>query len=121
MLEFISIETLKAVVVLMLAVALFYGALYSGKRAKEKKRSLKTFYLILFTLFVTLPLVDAYNTQINVKSKLQSFARGSTLICKGNDEKNYSVSKKEQWSIKSFCFSKESLLIRADRCEESRL
>jgi len=70
MMEFFSVETLKAVVVLMFSVALFYGAIYSTKRGKKEGGStsnVKFFFTFMILIAISLPLIEAYNLQMDAK------------------------------------------------------
>ena len=118
MLEFFSGETLKAVIFLIFGLALLYGATSSNKRGKKKSGGTKAFFLLCVLISLTVPFIEATIAQSDAKSNLTNFVNGSRFICIESSDKKYSVSKKEKWSIKSIYFSKDSLLIRADKCEE---
>ncbi len=116
MLDFFSAETLKAVIVLLIAASLLYVATSSNVRGTTKKRK-KRYFLLFALLALTLPFIESYIAQSDAKSNQTSFTNGASIICKESKDKSYSVSKKELWSIKEIYFSKDSLLIRADRCK----
>lgn len=116
MLDFFSGESLKAVILLLIAASLLYASISSHTRGKKRER-LKRYFLLFALLLLTLPFIEAYIAQSDVKSNQTSFTNGASFICKESKDKSYSVSKKELWSIKEIYFSKDSLLIRADRCK----
>jgi len=118
MLEFFSVETLKAVTILVISIALLYGAISSKQRDKRKNGEIKAFFLLLVLTALSVPFIQVYIAQSNAKSNLTHFNEGISLICKEHNDKKYSVSKKERWSIKGIYFSKESILFRADKCDE---
>ena len=79
-------------------------------------------FIILGFLFL-LVFYDAYSSYRDVKSNIKYFKDGNTLVCFSGggvytSADKYSVSKSNGWSLKKDHFIKDSLMIRADLCEE---
>jgi len=111
MFEFIDSKIVVASVFAMIAIALLEAV--SDKKKKESVFNIKWIYLLLLFL----PLVEAYSSYDSGLEMKEKFLDGATLKCH-IEEFTYLVSKEEKWKIKSSYFTKESLLISADRCEE---
>jgi len=121
MMEFFSFSLVKASVIGILTTGLVYGSVVSkGKREKELDTTVgaKLFFLFAALFFISLPFIDANNSQTTAKNNLIRFSNSAKLICKGEDSNKYSVSSKSGWSRDKNYFIKDSLMIRADRCEE---
>lgn len=116
MLDFFSGESLKAVIVLLIAASLLYASISSHTRG-EKRERLKRYFLLFALLLLTLPFIEAYIAQSDAKSNQTSFTNGVSFICKDSKNKSYSVFKEEGWSIQKDYFKKDSILIRADMCK----
>jgi len=119
--EFFSFSLLKASIIGILATGLVYASVVSkGQEEKESGTAVgaKLFFLFAALFFISLPFIDADNSQSTAKDNLMRFSNGAKLICKGEDSNKYSVSSKSGWSRDKNYFQKDSLLIRADRCEE---
>ena len=81
------------------------------------------FLLFLFGVIYLLMFSSAYDSYSDAKSNMKYFLDNKTLICFSggglyNSATRYSVSKEEGWELQKNYFKKESLLIRADKCEE---
>jgi len=121
MIEFISIETIKAVVVLMFSATLLFAGVYSAKRGKKEEGytfNIKLSFAIVILICISLPFIEADNSQTTARNNLISFNNAKQLMCEGKDSNTYSVSRKNGWSREKNYFTKDSLLIRADQCEE---
>jgi hypothetical protein len=75
------------------------------------------FGFIIFGLFYT-----AYDAYSDAKSNLCYFQEGNTLVCFSGggmytSANRYSVSKEQRWQMQKNYFKKDSLMIRADKCE----
>jgi hypothetical protein len=68
-------------------------------------------------LFDTNGVLD-HMQMIPANSDIRDLTQGVTLIYEGGNTNSYRVSQKEGWSQDKKYFTKESLMIRADRCKE---
>ena len=122
MLEFISVDTVKGLVILFLTILMLMFSIMSGSKSDKYEKSASRGEKIIFNIFVLglvlMPFVEAYNLQQDVTLNQQHFKSNSSFICKAKDNNDYKVSKKNLWSIDDIYFTKDSLLIRADKCEE---
>lgn len=121
MLEFFSFDLVKASIIGVMATGLAYVSVLSkGKREKELDTTVgvKLFFLFVALVFISIPFIDADNSQTTAKNNLMRFSNGKSFICEGSNSNKYSVSSKNGWSRDKNYFIKDSLLIRADRCEE---
>ena len=92
---------------------LFSYAMFDLPKNKNRKSGIRWVYIFI----ISIPIVTAFFTQIKADENMAYFKRGGVLKCEIG-EYNYLVSKEEQWSLKDNFFTKESLLIRADYCQE---
>ena len=121
MMEFFSFGLVKASIIGILATGLAYASVLSkGKRDKvpDTTVGVKLFFLFVALVFITFPFIAADSYQTTAKNNLVRFINGKSLICGEQDSNKYSVSSKNGWSRDKNYFIKDSLLIRADRCEE---
>jgi len=121
MMEFFSLDILKASIIGIMATGLVYASVLSkGKRDKmpDITVGVKLFFLFTALAFISLPFIDADNSQTTAKENLMRFTNGKSLMCEGEDSNKYSVSSKNGWSRDKNYFTKDPLLIRADRCEK---
>jgi len=121
MMEFFSFDLVKASIIGIMATGLVYASVVSkGKGEKESGTTIgaKLFFLFAALFFISLPFIDADNSQSTAKNNLIHFTNSGSFICEGEDSNKYSVSSKDGWRRDKNYFTKDSLLIRADRCEE---
>ncbi|MFK5937983.1 MAG: hypothetical protein QM497_06240 [Sulfurimonas sp.] len=121
MMEFFSFDLVKASIIGVMATGLAYVSVLSkGKRDKELDTTVgvKLFFLFVALVFISLPFIAADSYQTTAKENLMRFSNGAELICEGSDSNKYSVSSKNGWSRDKNYFTKDSLMIRADNCEE---
>ena len=88
-------------------------AILDFPKNKNRKSGIRWVYIFI----ISIPIVVAFFTQIEADENMAHFKRGGVLKCK-TGEYRYLVSKEEQWQLKESYFTKESLLIRADYCQE---
>jgi len=121
MMEFFPLDILKASILGILATGVMYASvLPKDKRNKERAPStgVKLFFLFVVLFFIALPFIEADIDQSTAKENLMRFSNGGSFICQGSDSNKYSVSSKNGWSRDKNYFTKDSLMIRADKCEE---
>jgi len=121
MMEFFPLDILKASILGILATGVMYASvLPKDERDKEQAPStgVKLFFIFLVLFFILLPFIEADIDQTTAKNNLKRFSNGGSFICTGSDSSKYSVSSKNGWSRDKNYFTKNSLMIRADRCEE---
>jgi len=121
MMEFFSFDLVKASIIGILTAGLAYASVLSkGKRDKELNTTagVKLFFISVVLFFLSLPFIAADSYQTTANNNLMHFSNGGSFICEGEDSNKYSVSSKNGWSRNKNYFTKDSLLIRADRCEE---
>jgi len=115
MFEFLDTKLITATVLLLFAYGLLDMALSKEKdsRGRPRKKSSKWLYLAIMSI----PIFVSYFSMQDAQESIAKFKNNSTLRC-SIDKLEYIVSKKEQWHLKEYYFTKDSLLIRADMCEE---
>ena len=86
--------------------------------AKKEKRKLKisTFPKLTFLVVIGIIIVPAYFTKNSIESNIQSFNEDVTLEC-STLTTSYLVSKRTGWRLHKDNFTKDGLLIRADKCK----
>ncbi|WP_151900479.1 hypothetical protein [Sulfurimonas hydrogeniphila] len=112
MFAFIDQEMIKAVILLILTIYVFYGSLSLDG---SKPSLLKVIHTIAITAIISI-FVVAYNNKEDAIANTKAFLHKSVFVCK-NSENLYRVSKKDGWSVDGYYFVKDSLMIRADGCE----
>ncbi len=122
MMEFFPLDIVKASILGILVTGIMYASfLPKDKRNKERvppSAGVKLFSIFLVLFFISLPFIEAYINQTTAKKNLIHFSNGESFICEGGDFNKYSVSSKNGWSRDKNYFTKDSLMIRADKCEE---
>ena len=81
---------------------------------KPEKLSFFDFFPLLF-VFVSATYLSI-DAKSSIRENMKSFNRGDTLNC-ATIGTRYLVSKSKGWKINKDSFTKDSLLIRADRCK----
>ena len=109
MLEFINYETVSKLILLFFSILLVI---------RSFKLRTKGILSVIVAVLIGISFMEAYNTQSNAKINLQRFKSAHSFICKAGDHNIYRVSQKDNWNIDGIYFIKNSLLIRADKCEE---
>jgi hypothetical protein len=96
----------------VLAISLLIGV--QKKRTKGLSWPIK----LLFIFFISLPFLEMYLSKLDADKNTKYFNTAATLRCEGGDKNNYLISQTTGWSLNDkYYFLKESLLIRADKCE----
>ena len=108
MLTYISLDMIKASIMAVVILFLIAGAF------KLRRRSI----LIAIGVIVATIFIDAFNSSTSAQENIIHFQRGWQFICRSGNDNEYRASKADGWEIDKDYFSKETLLIRADRCEE---
>ncbi len=102
---------------ILLAMALI---LIGFNRKKNKltypKKRFPALSIIILLIAIVTPLLLSYNTKSAIAENLDTFKQNQLLIC-NTLTNNYLVSKAKNWKIFEDSFTKESLLIRADKCQ----
>lgn len=110
MFEYIDFEIVKAVVFL---IATLYLLLASTRR----KSSVAKYYHFTALLAISSIFIIAYMSEQESIHNIRVFNQGARLECNTNNNL-YRVSKQDAWEIERNYFIKESLMVRADKCEE---
>ena len=106
-------DTKLLISVLMLIALIFLLGDYNPKNKGKRNTKSK----IIIPLLLMIPVLDAYISYVTAIETIGNFKHGVTLQCKQFHTK-YLVSKEEKWRVKGVYFTKDSLLVRADNCEE---
>jgi len=121
MTQFIDSELIKALFLLSL-ILVFLVPSFSTQKKKSKqlqssKKSSAKYYWFAYLLFITaLIFFQADSSMTQAKENIKLFRGVKVLRCT-NDGSKYRVSKQDGWEVDGFYFIKDSLMIRADRCE----
>ena len=99
-------------VLMVIAVTFLLGDYNPKNKGKRNAKS-----KIIIPILLMIPFLAAYISHSTAIETIGKFKRGITFQCKQFDM-NYLVSKEEKWRVEGVYFTKDSLLIRADNCEE---
>jgi hypothetical protein len=107
MFEYLDKEIIVASILLIISIGLLKGI---------GKNRINWYLRILFLFAISLPFIQIYDLDTTASENIQSLEEGSTLKCIMRDN-SYRISTKDGWKINKNYFTKDSLLIRADKCE----
>ena len=107
MFEYLNFDLIKATIFLFIPISLLIFS-----RKANISQNLK----ILLVFLMSIVLAEAYYSYSSALENIQSAKDGSHLKCSIGDN-NYKVSMKDGWKVDENYFLKDSLLIRADKCE----
>jgi hypothetical protein len=85
---------------------------------KDMKFAAKILVWVGFGILAAIPLMEAHGLYSDAKKNMRNLSKGTVFICRGYDDNSYMVSKSGGWGTYDIYFIKDSLLIRADKCEE---
>jgi len=111
MFEYIDQEVVKAT---LLFIAMFYLLLASRS---SKRKPIAKYYHVVALLVLSVLFIDAYIRESKSSENIKRFSQGAKLECQ-IDSTLYRVSKGDDWVLDKAYFIRESLMIRADKCEE---
>jgi len=123
MTQFIDLELIKALFIFSLVLAFIGPAFSTPKKKKSKqlqssKKSSAKYYWFAYVLFIAaVVFFQADSSMMQAKENIKAFRGVKVLRCT-NDSSTYRVSKQDGWEVDGFYFIKDSLMIRADKCEE---
>ena len=122
MTQFIDLELIKALFLLSLILVFLVPSLSTQKKKSKQiqnsKKSSAKYYWFAYVLFIaTVIFFQADSSMTQAKENIKAFRGAKVLRCT-NDSSKYRVSKKDGWQADGFYFIKDSLMIRADKCEE---
>jgi len=118
--EFIDLNLVKVAIIGIFATWIAYTALKLKSEKPTPTLQIKLFFASVLLFFITLSFIDAYMRFSTAQDNIKSFHSGGSLICKGGDGNEYSVSSGNGWIEDDSFFAKNSFMIRADYCEERR-
>ena len=107
---------------LILSAILFFVFYRDYKKNKEQELP-NTLNKFILTILVIMNIVSPLFTQMDANTNMRCF-KGSECALKCDSVQGmfasteYRVSKKESWTLEDNYFIKDSIMIRADRCEE---
>jgi hypothetical protein len=108
MFEYMDKEIVVAFILLLLASLLFT---FSARKTLENKKRLIITSLLPILFMIVINFISS-----GASSNINAVKNGVSLKCWDAD-KEYRVSLKDDWEIDKNYFVKESLMIRADKCE----
>jgi len=114
MFTFIDLDMIKAVMLLILIIYTLYGSLSLDG---SKPSLLKVIHAIAITAIISI-FVVAYNNKENAQENTNAFAKNNTVLECTNNNNLYRISQKDGWNVDGLYFIKDSLMIRADMCEQ---
>ena len=118
MMEFIDLNLVKVAIIGIFASWVAYTAVKLKSEKLTPTLQVKLFFASALLFFITLPFIDAYMHFYTAQENIKSFHSGGSLICKGSDGNEYSVSSGNGWIEDDSFFAKNSFMIRVDNCEE---
>ena len=89
------------------------------KKIREDYKSFIGLYFFILSslLIIYVTINEAYNIKYNIKNNIDYFKKDITLNCTSGFD-NYLVLQKNNWKIDEDSFVKDSLIIRADKCQK---
>ena len=116
MFEFLDHELIVATVMLLLSFFILDASWHA--KTKDSQHEVKRVKGIgwAYIVIIASPFIGSYILMLDAQESIARFKSNTTLKCM-SEKVPYLVSKEEQWSIKGVYFTKESLLLRADKCE----
>ena len=120
MLKFIDLNLVKVAIIGVFATWVAYTALKLKSEKSTSTLQVKLFFVSVVSIFIALPFIDAYMRFSTAQENIKSFHSGGSLICKGSNGNEYGVSSGNGWIEDKNFFTKNSLMIRVDNCEERR-
>lgn len=99
--------------VLSLLMLLMINASFFKPKEKIK---INIFLKIIIVVILLIPILEGYNLSNDAKSNIHYFQTAKTLTCKNLSGK-YQISQINGWKVHRNYFIKDSLMIRADKCE----
>ena len=106
MFEYIDVELVKAITLLMFSFLLYYAS----DDKKNRSLSIPLFFAVMVFFIAT------YFTKETAQTNKRLFLDEKALICKDRLS-DYLVSKENGYRLDDNFFIKDTLMIRADRCE----
>lgn len=103
-------------IILFLYIGIYILSL-EKKQTKQKGRKSNKFPLFIIVMVLAAPLLLSSYTKSNILENLKVFNYAKSLKC-SNFSNSYIVSKESGWEISEDSFLKDSLLIRADKCDQ---
>ena len=114
MFTFIDKQMVVAVVMFIGATYLLYGSMSSGKSSSV---NINYFHGITIAAILSI-FVVAYISEQDAMSNIIAMNKHHRIFQCTNNNNLYRVSKKDGWGVDGFYFIKDSLMIRADMCEQ---
>ena len=114
MFTFIDLAMIKAVIMLIFTIYIFYASMSLDK---ARPYLLKAIHALAITAIISI-FVVAYNDEQNAIDNGNAFAKNNRVLECTNNNNLYRVSKKDGWGVDGLYFIKDSLMIRADMCEQ---
>jgi len=117
MIEYLDGGLVTAGVFLLLVIFITSPNTRHKSKKEGKRHGMRMYAKIMIASYAALLLYQPYSVMQDIKSNSASFKKGLTLKCI-TESASYLVSKESGWKIYGDSFTKDSLLIRGDRCEE---
>ncbi len=114
MFAFIDQQMVVAVIILIGAIYLLYGSM---RLDKSNPVNINYFHAMAITAIISIFIVGFSSEQDAIANTIAMQKHHKILECKNNNNL-YRVSKEDGWSVDGLYFIKDSLMIRADMCEQ---
>ena len=110
--EYIDFHVITAVLMADLILILLVSS-----NNKKKRFAISNTMKTVMAAIAMLPIMQCYYLSRDAEFNLSAFKNNKTFICKNSDSNTYQVSQANGWKTEKNYFLKDSLMIRADRCE----
>jgi len=110
-------EIITALLFLIITLWLVRGSNSGKMKGSSSTHTMKEKFKWSILAIFALPLLEAYSSMGTAKENISEFKEDGTLKCH-IESFNYVVSKEDKWRVKGYYFTKDSLLVRADSCDE---
>lgn len=101
---------LSGIVVFICLIAIGLGVV-----SKDKEETIPKGLIFVLIFAIVVPILFSINTKADIDTNTNSFNSGRILKCTTLSNQ-YLVSQENGWEVFEDSFTKESLLIRADKC-----
>ena len=117
MFEFLDHEIIVATIMLFFSFFVLDASWHAKKKGSQRKVKRVKGIGWAYIVIMASPFIGSYILMLDAQESIRRFKSNVTLKCM-SEEVPYLVSKEEKWKVKGVYFTKESLLLRADKCEE---
>ena len=111
----------KEIVVVSLVGLFAIFLLINSQRRANQPFKVNLFFKVVIILVILAPFIAMYDAKSTASENISFFKSDAGLKCETTTQSSYLVSKASGWTVhQEVYFLKDSLLIRADKCEREQ-